>query len=294
MRARLWLVALSVVALLGSLATATVPVAAPGTVGQASAMRRAKPHDPQALKPGTNHNWKASAYVYEAKDVQACLVAHQPNIPVYGTCPDKKIAFLTFDDGPSNSITPKVLDILAKEKVPATFFYITGRLGLASADHAIVHRTIAEGHSITLHTHSHRYKELYPRRHGNADAIMADRATALAEVRKVLGPQYSVSGYRYPGGHESWKNLGEADRRLVAENAYWLDWNTMNGDSDRAAPRTAQGQVDMMNRMLRARGNPKVAVVLMHDHRESGLTVKALPMIIKSLRSQGYEFGVIN
>ena len=41
---------------------------------------------------------------------------------------DEKVAYLTFDDGPSPSITPKILDILEKENIKATFFVIEKKL----------------------------------------------------------------------------------------------------------------------------------------------------------------------
>lgn len=202
--------------------------------------------------------------------------------------------FLTFDDGPNDRITPRVLDALKAADVPATFFYVANKTGLEGADPEITRRTIAEGHAIDIHTYSHNYRTLYPGGRGNADAILADREKAIASVRTVLGEDFAVSGYRYPGGHMSWKGLDESDRRLAAAGAYWLDWNAMNGDAEQSAPTTAEGQLMMVRRTAREYGNPNVIVLLMHDHEYADITVEAIPEIVQHFRDSGYEFGVID
>lgn len=69
----------------------------------------------------------------------------------YGGKKEKKIA-LTFDDGPSPDFTPKILDILKTEKVPATFFMIGENIQKFPK---IVSRTYNEGHTIGNHSYSH-------------------------------------------------------------------------------------------------------------------------------------------
>ena len=67
----------------------------------------------------------------------------------------RKIAYLTFDDGPSVVITPQVLDILKKYDIKATFFEI----GMLCEYHPdIVKEVEASGHLICNHTYSHDYK----------------------------------------------------------------------------------------------------------------------------------------
>lgn len=247
--------------------------------------------DKTKLMPGTNHNYGAKEYVYEAKDVHSWLVEKDRS----ATYPkDKKVVFLTFDDGPNNRMTPKVLDMLKKLEVPATFYYVTNKTGLEGANPEIVKRAIAEGHSIDIHTSSHNYKYLYPGGRGNADNILNDRKKAVESVRSVLGPDYKVSGYRYPGGHMSWKSLEASDQKLADEGAYWIDWNAMNGDAEAKAPTTADGMVQLTKSTFGTAGKPNVAVVLMHDHQYADLTVAALPGIVDYFKEQGYEFGVIN
>src|SRR5207248_5625963 len=59
---------------------------------------------------------------------------------------------LTFDDGPDPVWTPRILDILKQENVPATFFII-GEYGQASPD--LLRRIVNEGHDIGNHTYTH-------------------------------------------------------------------------------------------------------------------------------------------
>lgn len=246
--------------------------------------------DQTELKPGTNHNHAAAAYAIDAKDVHEWLTigATARNYP------PGRIVFLTFDEGPSDRITPQVLDALKAAEAPATFFYVTGASGLGSADPAIVHRTIAEGHAVAVHSHSNSFRMLYPGGRGNADTILADREQAIAAIRTVVGDQYAVSAYRYPGGHLSWKGLDAADRALAERGAYWLDWNAMNGDTEAKPPAQAEGQLALVKSTIKRSGQPNAVVVLMHDHGNAEITAKAVPLIVDYFRQEGYEFGVIN
>ena len=67
------------------------------------------------------------------------------------------VIWLTFDDGPSAKLTPKVLDILKKENVKATFFVIN----YSESNEPIIKRIVAEGHTIGIHGYSHEYSKIY-------------------------------------------------------------------------------------------------------------------------------------
>ena len=70
----------------------------------------------------------------------------------------EKVAYLTFDDGPTKTITPKVLDILEEEDVKATFFVIGKSV---ESYPEIVKRAYEEGHYIANHGYSHDNNKLY-------------------------------------------------------------------------------------------------------------------------------------
>lgn len=90
--------------------------------------------------------------------------SRRPGEPVQaGT--GKKV-YLTFDDGPSKE-TEKILDILKKRQVKATFFSI-GRDDAFSKK--MYQRIVKEGHTLGMHSYSHQYKEIYQ----SMDAFQAD------------------------------------------------------------------------------------------------------------------------
>lgn len=248
--------------------------------------------DPTKLQPGTNHNVAAAAYAKKASDVSAWL-RQGSKAPNY---PDHKIAFLTFDDGPNTTLTPKDLDALKQAGVHATFYYVTKQLGPAT--NPVARRALAEGHAIDAHSASHNYSYLYPHGTANKDNIVTDYAKAEEALKKTFGADFQNHGIRYPGGHMSWKGLGPADQALADRGLSWIDWNTMTGDAEpkKTHPTTPQGMVDMVQKEITedAARNPNVAVILMHDAEDKQMTHDALPHLIDQLRREGYEFDVID
>nr|WP_244310763.1 polysaccharide deacetylase family protein [Paenibacillus ottowii] len=69
----------------------------------------------------------------------------------------KKVVYLSFDDGPSITVTPKILDILKEENVKATFFLVGKAVEENEVTKKITKRLIREGHAIGNHTYSHDY-----------------------------------------------------------------------------------------------------------------------------------------
>src|ERR687886_1473563 len=63
--------------------------------------------------------------------------------------------YLTFDDGPNPTTTPDLLDLLARERVRATFFLIDRHITDTTAP--LVRRMFAEGHAVALHSHTRAY-----------------------------------------------------------------------------------------------------------------------------------------
>lgn len=280
----------------GSAASSTAASSKPSSPPSASASQKPTPtprpsptEDPSALKKGANHSNAASAWVYPAKDVHDWLHGDKEKSKTYPK--DRKIAFLTFDDGPTARITPRVLDELKKAGVHASFYVIAGPQGLEGADPALLKRTIAEGHSVCIHTYSHKYGYLYPGGAASAENIVADYDKAVASVRKVLGPDFNVHCQRYPGGH-GWKSMDAADEAMKAKGVYYLDWNSENGDGTDTAPTTGQGRADRALATLS--GNPNVAVVLMHDHMWSDATADCIAPLVAELRARGYTFGTLD
>ncbi len=71
---------------------------------------------------------------------------------------EQKIAYLTFDDGPTLKATPKILDILKEEDVVATFFVVGKHV---KENPELVKRAYDEGHFIANHGYNHNNSKLY-------------------------------------------------------------------------------------------------------------------------------------
>lgn len=235
---------------------------------------------------GKNHNEASSAYAYNTKEIREMSSGQKESN-------GKKIAFLTFDDGPNHKVTPQVLDVLKKEKVPATFF-VLGRLATDKFSD-VLKRTINEGHAIALHSFTHDYKKLYPGRHANAATILAETNQSNQALKNVLGENFNSSVFRYPGGHLSWNGTEASDAALAEIGIEWIDWNSLVGDAERkrSQPTTIQGQVDYVDLSLQNSNNPDIAVLLFHDAANKQLTADALPAVIQYLRDKGYSFGIL-
>lgn len=212
--------------------------------------------------------------------------------------PDQKLVFLTFDDGPSTNITPKILDVLEENNVQGTFFYYTN--GDLSGRAELIRRTVANGNAIAIHTNSHNYSLLYPKRRANVEAVLEDARLALAKIKAILGESWTTGVYRFPGGSFSWTGsksarsaMTETKRALSAMGLEYLDWNALSGDSDlNNKDKSADGLVKYAIKTTRnATGH--VIVLLMHDAGHITNGPKALQGIIDYYKAEGYEFGIL-
>lgn len=124
--------------------------------------------------------------------------AYSPNSrlfgPVVGRGPHRRVAFLTFDDGPNPGVTERVLEVLDREAVPATFFMV----GRHVERHKDTARAVARaGHEIGNHTYSHlKLHRVGPRR--AAEEIRRGHE-AIAEITGVVPRSFRAPhGYRSP------------------------------------------------------------------------------------------------
>ena len=129
--------------------------------------KRKEEEEKKKYTVGTSHEGKK--YTYDAN-----IVAEKLSKYDYSNN-GEKIVFLTFDDGTSTTNTPKVLDILKKEGVKATFF-ITGQNVEYGGEKArdLIKQEFNEGHAIANHSYTHDVKKLYPNRVLDIDAFKAD------------------------------------------------------------------------------------------------------------------------
>ncbi len=221
--------------------------------------------------------------VYDAGEVRAITKGEKEYT-------GEKVVFLTFDDGPDSSSSPRILDILDSNEVPGTFFLQGQYINENTKD--IFKRMYEEGHCVAAHSFGHDYGYLYPGRVGNAENIASDFNKIQERAREYLGKDFSFKTWRYPGGHMSWQNLDAADEKLKALGVEWIDWNNMTGDAEPASrrPTTAAGMVNMVKQLTEG-SSSSMQVILMHDNVSKELTIQALPEIIAYYKDLGYKFG---
>lgn len=189
-----------------------------------------------------------------------------------------KIAYLTFDDGPSKTVTPRILKTLDDYNIKATFF-ILGNMAEKSPD--LIRQMKAKGHTIGNHTYSHNYSYVY----ANVNNFLGEVDKTNGILRNILGKNYKTSLLRFPGG--SFENYKKPFRNAAEKRGYRIyDWNALNGDSE---ARTVSVSKQMSRIRETVRGQ-KELVVLMHDTYGKENTATALPQIIEYLKSQGYSF----
>lgn len=179
--------------------------------------------------------------------------------------------YLTFDDGPDPQWTPRVLDVLARAEVRATFFVI-GRLAERSAP--LLREIRAHGHVVGNHAFSHRHPWTLTRARARAEVRSGSDA-----ISQALGerPQW----FRPPHGRLG-AYLVEAAREEGQRVALWslsaIDWGPL------ATPERI---------LSRLAGLQAGDIVLMHDgplrHNRPDRTLEALPVVLAALARTGPE-----
>ena len=193
----------------------------------------------------------------------------------------KSVIYLTFDDGPNRYTTPKILKVLKKNQVKATFF----ELKPAKKDFDLTKRVIEEGHTLALHGYQHKYDIIYKSQkvyHNNLD-----------QLRNLFFQKYGVwcTASRFPGGSSntcSRYNKGimtKLTRKLDGWGYHYFDWNVDSCDAG-GARNSQEVFRNVKKSLVKNRGN----VVLMHDFYKNDKTIHALDKIIRYGKKQGYTF----
>ena len=195
---------------------------------------------------------------------------------------ETKRVFLTFDDGPSKTVTPQVLDTLKSEKIKATFFLLGSRVEL---EPDIVKREYEEGHYLASHGYSHVYSQIY----ASPQSVLDEYNKCISAIRNAIGqPEYNPHLFRYPGGYWGGKYASvkkEALQLLEQNDILHIDWNALT--SDAAGAKTTEEFISELDKTVPKHNS---VVVLMHDAGNKTATANALPTIIKYFRDQGFEF----
>ena len=209
-----------------------------------------------------------------AKYLNKTAVAQNPQ-------PTGKVCYLTFDDGPSAN-TLKILEILDKYKVKATFFVVND----AHTKIEYIKQIHAAGHTVGLHSSSHVYEQIYK----SVDNYFADLNALSAKVKELIGVESKV--LRFPGGSSNTVSktpkIMTTLSHMVTERGYtYFDWNVSSEDA--SAARVSASKITY--NVLQGARNKNSICVLMHDAAGKTTTVDALPGIIEGLIVQGFSFA---
>lgn len=190
-----------------------------------------------------------------------------------------KVVYLTFDDGPSK-YTERVLDILDKYGVKATFF-VTNQF--PSYKH-MIGEAYDRGHTIALHTYKHDYAQVYK----SVDAYYSDLQKIQDLVIEQTGSPASI--IRFPGGtsntisrHYSSGIMTKLAKSVEKKGYQYCDWNVDSGDA--GGTKTSSG---VANNVINGMKKNKTSIVLQHDI--SSYSVEAVDKIISWGLANGYTF----
>jgi peptidoglycan/xylan/chitin deacetylase (PgdA/CDA1 family) len=178
---------------------------------------------------------------------------------------------MTFDDGPSPELTPKLLDILKARGIKATFF-VVGQNAAQYPD--ILKRMVAEGHEIGNHSWSHPALTKL-----GADGVKKQIESTNAAIEQATGQKVTVMRPPY-GATSQILNRRYADQygmKVILWSVDPLDWKYRN--SARVSSQIIQG------------AHPG-AIILSHDIHAT--TVAAMPETFDALLAKGYKFVTVS
>ncbi|MBO6047494.1 MAG: polysaccharide deacetylase [Erysipelotrichaceae bacterium] len=194
----------------------------------------------------------------------------------------KKVIYLTFDDGPSKQ-TPKILKVLKKYNVKATFFVI----GARPKCYKYIGQAYKQGHCIAAHSYTHNY---------NIYKSQSKFYKDLGKIEKVIKKQTGKTSkvIRFPGGSSNTisrkykKHIMKKLTKSVMKKGYrYYDWNVDSTDA-------SGNNVKASKIVKRSKSKKKKICLLMHDAVTKKTTVKALPKVIKYYKKKGYTFKTLD
>lgn len=190
----------------------------------------------------------------------------------------KKVVYLTFDDGPGGRVTSEVLDVLKKEDVKATFF-VVGKLVEANPD--IIKRMYKEGHSIGLHTYSHK-KSIY----NNEENFLSENLKTKQLIYDLTGYEATILRFPFGCNNSYYKLTDSMLNKLHENNINIYDWNVDSTDG-------MNPKLEPYKIASKAKSDKEMAMVLMHTGYANKNSATALPLVIEYYKEHGYEFKTI-
>lgn len=225
---------------------------------------------------------KAGTYevIYEVTDASGNTETVKRSVKVV-SLPKGGTIYLTFDDGPQEGTTNKILDILKEEGVKATFFVTS------SGPDYLIKREADEGHTVALHTATHNYAKVY----SSVDNYFNDLKIVHDRVLRITGQDAKI--IRFPGGSSNTisRNYSRGimttlTKEVINRGYHYFDWNVDSNDAGGANSASA-----VYNNVIKSLSSSNLNVVLMHDIKSQ--TRDALRDIIRYGKENGFTFASI-
>ena len=191
---------------------------------------------------------------------------------------DQKVVALTFDDGPHPPDTDRLLDVLAKHDVKATFFVIGNRIEKYPETS---HRIIAEGHQVGNHSYTHPVLGFLPPTYVERQIERTDKLLRQLGITEEIVFRAPMLTRFLP---VAWV-LAKGDRTHISCNVWGWDWITQNADSIAKT---------VLRKVLSSTGAG--SIIVLHDGKAGNMdanrsgTVEAADRIITALKQDGYRF----
>ncbi len=187
----------------------------------------------------------------------------------------EKVVALTFDDGPTPDKTNQILQILAAEQIPATFFLI----GREVQQHPqLVRQILAAGHQVGNHSFSHQ------RMIFKSPAFIAGEIEQTDKLLRDSGVD-GVIYFRPPYG----KKLLVLPWYLMKHHRVSVTWDVAPENFPKIA-KDPQALVDYT--VQQTKPGSIILLHVMYDSRQ--VTMQAVPQIIRQLKAQGYRFVTVH
>jgi peptidoglycan/xylan/chitin deacetylase (PgdA/CDA1 family) len=212
------------------------------------------------------------------------LTPSDPSVPYLDfdqNASDGSIA-LTFDDGPDDTNTVKVLDILRSKSVKATFFINSNNYTNVASDStatALVQRMLSDGHDIGNHTAHHADLSL------SSTNVTAELEGVDSLLHDIAPGAFQVRLWRAPYGNPWFGPQSRLDyvAPIGAHYGVHIGWNIDSLDADSCGSSSC-----VYNNVINAVDSGKSGIVLMHSPNQ--YTVSALPSIIDDLKTRNKKF----
>lgn len=244
-------------------------------------------HDDAGHDHGSDHATSAFEDAYEQVELGKADGSGCSGVLVPDRHPFAKRVALTFDDGPSTTTTPQVLDILAARGIRATFF-VNGQNVSSNAARAVLARILGEGHILANHSQTHDdFADM------TSTSEMRDAVRLTDEIVVAAGETRRY--FRFPYGSATCSALDVVEGHGLTVTGWHVDsadWCYARGDgycrreTFEYVPNSYRG--NMVGYTLSQIRAKRGGIVLFHDIHQN--TVNHLEEILDTLAAEGYVF----